>query len=344
MTRSELTHEQAQRLLAPVGDVVIVEITVAATTNDVFKVVTRDHGNLYVKLHTARWYADQPDTFFVVNRECAVPELLRKRGMALPYRAWGDYTRGVVGRSAYICGELAGTPVPQALARFPRESAEILRALGHYMRRLHSIEFSNPGLLEPAHALFCEAEGTIPRVEAWHGGHLHHPEHMQREALDMLQGATEAGHLHPGVSAALDALFQRMASTLDPDYHPPRFTVGNCHAWHFHTERVNGHWTIFGFYDFEAASAGDPTIDLVELEMTLVPSTRSFAWRDPFYEGYGHRPTFEGYKMRVLYYLLYELGKAHSRMVPDPGWQEKRWMDLAGAGTWQDLTWFPIER
>ena len=80
MTSSELTLEQAQRLLAPVGDVEIVEITVAATTNDVFKVATRDHGNFYIKLHTARWYADQPDTFFVVNRECAVSELLRKRG------------------------------------------------------------------------------------------------------------------------------------------------------------------------------------------------------------------------------------------------------------------------
>ena len=51
--RPELTPEQAQRLLAPVGDGAIVEITVAATTNDVFKVVTRDHGNFYIKLHTA---------------------------------------------------------------------------------------------------------------------------------------------------------------------------------------------------------------------------------------------------------------------------------------------------
>ena len=51
-----------------------------------------------------------------------------------------------------------------------------------------------------------------------------------------------------------------------------------------------------------------------------------------------------GYKMRVLYYLLYELGKAHSPVVPDPGWQEARWMDLTEAREWQDLAWFPGER
>ena len=81
--RSELSTVQAQKLLLPIGDVMITGIERTATINDVFRIKTRDHGNDYIKFHTARWYADQPDTFFVVNRECAVHELLRKRGMPL---------------------------------------------------------------------------------------------------------------------------------------------------------------------------------------------------------------------------------------------------------------------
>ena len=93
--KATLTPEQAKMLLAPLGSVSVLDVTVAATTNDVFRVSTREHGVYYVKFHTASWYSDQPDTFFVVERECAVCDLLRKRGMPLPYRAWGDFTRQV---------------------------------------------------------------------------------------------------------------------------------------------------------------------------------------------------------------------------------------------------------
>ena len=103
-TKTSLTAEQAEKLLAPFGSVTVDEVSVAATINDVFKVRTRGHGNFYVKFHTARWYADQPDTFFVVERECTVHELLRRRGIPLPYSVWGDYTRMVVDRSVFICG------------------------------------------------------------------------------------------------------------------------------------------------------------------------------------------------------------------------------------------------
>jgi Ser/Thr protein kinase RdoA (MazF antagonist) len=86
----------------------------AATTNDVFRIRTKAHGSYYVKFHTARWYADQPDAFFVVERECALCELLRKRGIPLPYRAWGDYTRAVVPRPVFVSEELQGIPILDA--------------------------------------------------------------------------------------------------------------------------------------------------------------------------------------------------------------------------------------
>jgi aminoglycoside phosphotransferase (APT) family kinase protein len=336
-----LTPDQARKLLAPVGRVEIDSISLAATTNHVFRVVTRDHGVFYVKLHTARWYADQADTFFVVNRECAVHALLDKRGMSLPYHAWGDYTRGVLSRSVLICGELPGTSVPDAIARFPDQADAIVGALGDYMGRLHQIEFSTPGLLEPAHAYFCAPEGRVPPVVAWDGGALHHATHLQRDALDVLDRVARRALLPPPTAAALSSLFSSAAKVLKPDYHPPRFTVGNCHAWHFHVA-PGEKWTVLGFYDLEAASAGDPTIDLAELEVTLTPRVRSFAWRPPFFQAYGRWPAFEGYKIRLLYYLLCELDKPRSSMIPERSWLADRWVELIEARDWDELAWFPV--
>jgi aminoglycoside phosphotransferase (APT) family kinase protein len=236
---------------------------------------------------------------------------------------------------------LPGTPVPEMMLRDPAAADAIVRALARYLRRLHAIEFSNPGLLEPAHARFCPVTGPIPPVEAWDGGHLHHASHIQREALDLVGRAAAAGHLHADVARELEARFAQMGALLEPGYHPPRFTVGNCHAWHFHVSRDGGTWAVLGFYDFEAVSAGDPTIDLVELEVTLTPALRSTDWRAPFLDAYGRWPELEGYKLRLFYYLLHGLFSPHSRTVPDQAWLGERWMDLIHSREWNDLAWFP---
>jgi aminoglycoside phosphotransferase (APT) family kinase protein len=338
VTREELTTEQAQKLLTPLGAVSVTDISRAATTNDVFRIATMAHGTYYVKFHTARWYADQPDTFFVVKRECAVCDFLRKRGIPLPYRAWGDFTRTVVSRSVFICGELGGLPLPDALSRFPEQRTDILRAFGRYMRQLHAIEFSTPGLFAYAHAYFGDIT-PVPPVFAWDKGGLHHPEHFQRDAIQTLEA--KRALLPTSVAARLTVLFQSLADVIRGDYDPPRFTVGNCHAWHFHIDQVNGAWAIQGFYDFEAVSAGDPNIDLVELEVTLTPALGGSSWREPFFEGYGTWPRFEGYKRRLLYYLLCEVGNPYTRQIPDPRWLNGRWQVMIEASGWQDLEWFP---
>jgi aminoglycoside phosphotransferase (APT) family kinase protein len=335
---SSLSVEQAAKLLAPVGPVSVLGVSIVATTNDVFKITTRDHGNFYVKFHTARWYADQPDTYFVVERECAMVELLRKRGMPLPYRAWADYTRTVVPRSVYICAELAGIPVPEAIATFPGQRDQILQALGRYLRQLHNIEFSTPGLLAFAHAYFAADATPIPPVFSWDQHPIHHAKHLQRDALDVLDSKAES--LPVVLVPELKAMFGSLADTVKNDYAPPRLTVGNCHAWHFHVDQTNGIWKVLGFYDFEAGSAGDATIDLVELEVTLTPSLNSTAWRGPFFEAYGSRPGFEGYKRRLLYYLLFEVGNPPSRMIPDPQWFNDRLANLIHASDWEQLEWY----
>jgi len=341
-TKSTLTVQQAAMLLAPLGDISIENVAVAATTNDVFKVTTAKHGTYFIKFHTARWYADQPDTFFVVGRECAVPELLRKRGMPLPYRAWGDVTCSVVPRSVFICEELGGTPLPVALDEFPDEASDVLHSFGRYMEALHSIEFSRPGLLAHAHAYFAPPTGTIPPVFAWDAGHLHSPEALQRDATEMLN--EKAPRLPASVTPRLAEMFSSLADTVEEDYDPPRFTVGNCHAWHFHVDKADGRWEVLGFYDHEACSAGDATIDLVELEITLTPSTGGNAWRQAFIDGYGSTPSFDAYRRRLLYYLLCEVGGSPTRMIPDPTWLDGQWDCLIDAEDWEEFVWYPGSR
>jgi hypothetical protein len=339
--RPGLSVEQAQQLLLPIGNVVVANIERTATINDVFRVKTCDHGNFYVKFHTARWYADQPDTFFVVNRECAVHDLLRKRDMPLPYEGWADYTRCVVPRSVFICGELSGFPVTEALARHPNEATPILEALGRYLRRLHTIEFTVPGLLEPAHAHFAPALGPIPPIVAWPFG-IDHAARCQQNALQAVAEAEQTGILDTRIASAFTRLLRGMARALEPHYTPPHFVVGNCHAYHFHVERSTGGWQVLGFYDMEAAAAGDITVDQVELGMTLTPSMCSYAWREPLFKGYGGWPDFAAYKMRMLVeYLLYYRKRAPSREIPDPAWLDARWMDLIQARDWHELIWYP---
>lgn len=337
-----LTGDQARQLLARIGDVQVEDISQAATTNDVFRVITRRDGVFFIKFHTARWYADQPDTAFVVEREAAACELLRKRGMPLPYVAWADVSRSVVSRSVFVCGELPGMPVTEAIGRFPEEANDIAYALGGYLRRLHEIEFASAGILCREHVRLAPPSGVIPPVESWDEHSMHHPRHFQREALAALERARESGLLPKEVAIEIEQQFANSAKALRSDYLPPRFTVGNCHAYHFHVNRIPGHWEVQGLYDFEAVSAGDATIDLVELETTLVPAVLSYDWRQPLFSGYGRWPELGGYRLRLLYYLLGELGREYSRMVPDAEWLASRWSGLLAATSWDGLDWFPL--
>ena len=94
----------------------------------------------------------------------------------------------------------------------------------------------------------------------------------------------------------------------------------------------------------ELAGSGPMVAPVLWRKMTLTPCTGSHTWREPFFEGYGSWPSLDGYKMRLFYYVLYEMGKQHSRAVPDARWLRGRWPDLLQASDWGELAWFPIER
>ena len=74
----------------------------------------------------------------------------------------------------------------------------------------------------------------------------------------------------------------------------------------------------------------------------MTPSMRSSAWRELLFTGYGCRPDFAAYKMRMLVeYLLYYRKRAPNREIPDPAWLDAQWMNLIDARDWDALTWYP---
>ncbi|MCC7406529.1 MAG: aminoglycoside phosphotransferase family protein [Phycisphaeraceae bacterium] len=337
-----LTVEQAGQLLAPIGKVCIRGIERTGSINDVFRVTTTDRGNFYVKFHTARWYANEPDAFFCVEREAAVHQLLAKRGMPLPYVAWGDLTRKIVPLSCYICGELPGRPITEAIAADPAAGPRMLRELGAYFRRLHVIEFGTAGLLDARHAVFAPPTGPVPAMPTvWDGGSMHRAEALQRDSLEQLERLRRERLLPEATLGLLEGLFRRTAEVAGEGYWPPRFTVGNCHAYHFYVDRRGGEYDVTGFYDFEAVSAGNPLTDIVELAVTLTPSTHGLAWQEPFFEGYGRLPPLEPYKIFLLSYLLPEYGTSKRELIPDPPWFAGRLPSLLSADTWDALEWYP---
>lgn len=328
-------------MLSPAGDVAIVSILPRPSNNRVFEVLTREHGRFYVKFHTASWCADERDAVAVARREASVPRLLDFVGISPPFPVWADLTRTIVPRPAYICGELSGVPVPDAMRQWPDHAQEIARALGAYIRKLHNIRFDQPGLLEPADVdsagrgdavlpMRPVAASVDPAVQA------------QAGAMDQLTEAVAAGVLREEVAGRLGRLFEGMACAVRAKLCSPRLIVANCHVHHFHVAWVNGRWRVPGFYDFEGMAAGDPTVDLAAIEESLVPRVRSFDWRRPFYEGYGGWPDVELVKIRILAEsLLRYRVRLPSKRIPNPTWLDFRWMALIEATTWSDFTWYP---
>jgi hypothetical protein len=334
-----LTLTTARQLLAPISASPVVDVKHISNTNDVFRVVTSAGGNFYVKFHTSPWYKAAPDTAVVVAREVLVANLLRRKGIPLDYTTWSDCTHGVVNRSVLITGELPGVPVPTALKEWPDERDLILAAVAQYLSHVHALTFPVAGYIE-----FCGDADLPPAPDPgagdwWDSHPCQKPENLQRYALGIL--TDRAQHLPPPLHGALLNLFETIQSSVAPDYRPPHFVINNYHPFHIHVARGTAGWRVTGLYDFEAASSGSPTFDLVGNELQLAPMLGGLAWRDAFYAAYGRRPDVEAYRAMLLCFLLLSLGGAPNETVPDPAWLIRQMPALITGPRHEDLMWYP---
>jgi len=334
-----LTVTTAQMLLAPIMNSSVQAVEHITNTNDVFKVVTEHDGNFYVKFHTSHWYKDAADTYIVVQREAAVFELLRRKGISLGYRTWTDCTRQVVNRSVLITSELSGIPITTALKDVPDECDQIIIALASFLKRLHGLEFPRAGYIELSgddDLPFSLNPGEHP----WFDSHpCQKPENFKVFALDILKSKEKVIPL--SLFTALKDRFDKIPAILGSEYQPPRFVINNYHPFHIHVARDLSGWQVIGLYDFEAVSAGNPLFDLVGNELQITPVIGHLSWRPIFYKAYGRYPAFEAYKTILFCFLLLGLGTEPGGAVPDSEWLIQKLPSLLNAADYDTLKWYP---
>lgn len=334
-----LTIPTAQMILAPIASSSVQTVEHITNTNDVFKVVTEQDGNFYVKFHTSPWYKDAADTNIVVEREAAVFELLKRKGISLGYRTWTDCTRQVVSRSVLITSELPGFPITTVIKDMPDECDQIIVALACFFKRLHELEFPKAGYIEFSGDKDLPFS-LDPDEHPWRDSHpCQKPENFKRFALHVLNSKEKV--LPWSLFSLLEERFEKIPEILSSEYHPPRFVINNYHPFHVHVRRDLSGWQVVGLYDFEAVSAGNPLFDLVGNELQLTPVIGDLSWRPTFYRAYGQYPKFEAYKTILLCFLLLGVGADPGAEVPDSEWLIRKLPSLINAANYDTLRWYP---
>ncbi len=327
MTRPvSLSERQARQVLGRVGVSGPISVDRVHVHNHVWR-LAGDAGTFFLKIYTKPWYAPYGDSHaFPVTHEAGAWRCLRAHGLATPEVVVAEIGTGnPLGGPFLLTRELAGEPLT-ALMRQGRALHAPLRAVGDYLRRMHSVTFRFPGYVSG------EEGPTRPRRPGAWQHRCWTVEARERHARDTLE--TEAAELSADVRAQLNRAIASMGERLRSCYEPPRFVHGDCHANAFFLVEEEGSWRVTGTVDMEVASAGDVGEDLMKLCInlaTVLPA--SSGWWDTLFEGYGAEPDFDLLKLRLL-----------GATPADFGWTgkwPKSWnaiiRHVMGAGSWYEL-------
>lgn len=251
-------------------------------------------GTFFLKVYTKNWYAAYGASHaFPVKHEAGAWRCLRTHGLSTPEVVVAEIgTANPLGRPFLLTRELEGRPLTEFLRQDHASNAP-LRAVGDYLRRMHSVTFQLPGYVS------SEEGPTRPRRPGAWQHRCWTAEARERLARDTLEA--EAAGLSADVRVKLDRVIASVGDRLRPSYEPPRFVHGDCHANTFFLVEEEGSWRVTGTVDMEVASAGDAGEDLmklcIELATVLPASSR---WWDALFDGYDAEPDFEPLKLRLL--------------------------------------------
>ena len=321
-----LSERQARQVLGRVGLSGPISVERVHAYNHVWR-LEGDAGTFFLKIYTKPWYAPYGDSHaFPVTHEAGAWRCLRAHGLATPEVVVAETgTDNPLGRPFLLTRDLAGEPLIRLL-RVGHAAGAPLRAVGDYLRRMHSVTFRFPGYVS------SEEGPTRPRRPGAWQHRCWTAEARERLARDTLEA--EAAGLSADVRARLDRDIESMGERLRSSYEPPRFVHGDCHANAFFLVEEAGSWRVTGTVDMEVASAGDAGEDLMKLCIelaTVLPA--SSGWWDALFEGYGAEPDFDLLKLRLL-----------GATPADFGWTgkwPKSWEAIVrhvmGAGSWCEL-------
>lgn len=242
----------------------------------------------YLKTYTKDWYGDDvAATAGCVEHEISAWNVLAAHGLAVPTVLHAAYDcTNPLGRPFVVSRELVGVPLTDAVLTDGRDAA--LKALGVYLRGMHTITFEKPGYIMPNGPVGGEADGwqhPIWNLAVW-----------QRNVLAGLEH--ERKHLPGDMYHQLRAEFEQ-AAILAPAYTPARFAHGDCWARQFFVQQHG--WQISGVVDMEVASAGDAESDFVHLFLELaLLLPRETRWWEAVFAGYNRVVDRAAFRLRLL--------------------------------------------
>lgn len=293
MKPNSLSARQASHILSGLGVSGPIGIQPVHERNHVWRLVGEAE-SFFLKTYTKSWYAAHGDSHaFPVTHEAGAWRCLQSHGLATPEVVGAEAsTANPLGRPFLLTRELPGQSL-LALQRRGHDMAAPLRAVGDFLRRMHTIEFAYPGYVS------SERGPSSPRcADAWHH-RCWTAEARQNHALKSLEA--EAARLSADVRARLDRAIATIPDGLRSCYKPPRFVHGDCHANTFFLVEDGDEWQVTGTVDMEVASAGDAGEDLMKLCVelaALLPA--SDGWWEALFDGYGATPEFDHFKLRLL--------------------------------------------
>ena len=257
-------------------------------------VVTLVDGSRYV-LRQYSWPHESPDDLDRLRKEIYLHELLAENEVAVPRivaSLQGEEEGAVL--LEYLPGKLLGDVV---LSPGSREIADAWASCGAQLRRVHGIRL-------PGGESGMIAGDRVRPFEGGSWGHfhfyniLHHAERALSRVSSDVPVATLRGVLEP----AIPILNRAEVSLLHNDAHP----------WNVLVKEDEDGWACSGWLDWEFAWVGDPTWDLVRMDLIrtrpIGPSPRAF------YDGYGKEP---GEPYRCIYELSILLWMANQYLDGD---------------------------
>jgi aminoglycoside phosphotransferase len=290
-----LTFSQAGALMGRIGLAGDVNLTLVKRGNDVYRI---DSGmqSFFLKTYTKSWYgSDAAATAFHVRHECAAWDILRGHGLPAPEVVLADTTTtNALERPFIVTRQLEGVPLIDLLMLADESEFDtLLRTVGLYLRAMHAATFAHPGYLDTPSGVSAPPDPDGWQHRCWS------PVQRQQDALAYLDRIRDS--LSTKTAKRLEWEISTMAEILRPDYHPPRFTHGDCHAHQFFLKRDGDNWDVTGVVDMEVASAGDSGEDWLKLSIELAsqfsPSTQ---WWKSLFAGYGVPPDFARLRLRML--------------------------------------------
>ena len=265
-----------------------IEVTLIKEGNHVYRIKSTI-GSFFLKTYTKGWYGPPESTGFCVLHEKAAYEILHQYNLNAPEVVlWkeksGDSPLHV---PFLITREVPGEAIGQAKTT-GQEMAPLLRELGVYLRKMHSIEFQFPGYVMSAGGPQQSPEKNSWRHRIW-----------EVDALEIFAKGIWRNPDHKLKAELIDELehrFDALRPKLIEEYAPPRMIHGDCHLHQFFFDRG----VVSGVVDMECASAGDRIADLVKLFLEAASKLAEFDWLTPFVQGYGQMPNFETFQLRLL--------------------------------------------